>query len=429
MILKKIQILFIFILIYNFINSFPRKFKNLFRILNEANNPDMANDINKKNTSDKEEVVYYENCSEFNDCFNCTVIPTCRWIWSNQTCISYRPFVKNYSIPVLNNSYVDNNITILNSYVNFIRKVCFLPYIPFMENNNSLIYNNISVEYCGQHHITTPISEFSSKFRIELNNMTGMYGLPNLLCEYIILSGPGSFDANIEINAEHSQDFFLLYSEDSRYFSAHINESRSFGIYATGRKANTFVYYGLESFNSSPFTITFKQSKESKSSQRTGYIMIGIIIFAFIIVVSSIIYIRNNSILFNNKKDISEEEEKFGEKSESSTNYNPGKSIDENSNQIINHDIGNNTPDKLIAKEKGNQFNFDNANITKFNDNDNGDICCLDNKIIKTKNEAYHAKCGHTYHIKCYNNLLNNIEIIDGKKELKCVNCQNIIYP
>jgi hypothetical protein len=429
MILKKIQIIFIFILIYNFINSFPRKFKNLFRILNEANNPDMANAINKKNTSDIEEVVYYENCSEFNDCFNCTVIPTCRWIWSNQTCISYRPFVKNYSIPVLNNSYADNNITILNSYVNFIRKVCFLPYIPFMENNNSLIYNNISVEYCGQHHITTPISEFSSKFRIELNNMTGMYGLPNLLCEYIILSGPSSFDANIEINAEHSQDFFLLYSEDSRYFSAHINESRSFGIYATGRKANTFVYYGLESFNSSPFTITFKQSKESKSSQRTGYIMIGIIIFAFIIVVSSIIYIRNNSILFNNKKDISEEEEKFGEKSESSTNYNPGKSIDENSNQIINHDIGNNTPDKLIAKEKGNQFNFDNANITKFNDNDNGNICCLDNKIIKTKNEAYHAKCGHTYHIKCYNNLLNNIEIIDGKKELKCVNCQNIIYP
>ena len=315
MILKKIQILFIFILIYNFINSFPRKFKNLFRILNEANNPDMANDINKKNTSDKEEVVYYENCSEFNDCFNCTVIPTCRWIWSNQTCISYRPFVKNYSIPVLNNSYVDNNITILNSYVNFIRKVCFLPYIPFMENNNSLIYNNISVEYCGQHHITTPISEFSSKFRIELNNMTGMYGLPNLLCEYIILSGPSSFDANIEINAEHSQDFFLLYSEDSRYFSSHINESRSFGIYATGRKANTFVYYGLDSFNSSPFTITFKHSKVSKSSQKTGYIMIGLIIFIFILVVSSIIYIRNNSILFKNKKEISEEEEKFEEKS------------------------------------------------------------------------------------------------------------------
>ena len=429
MILKKIQIIFIFILKYNFINSFPRKYKNLFRILNEANDPKISNAKSEADTSDIEEVIYYENCSEFNDCFNCTVIPTCRWIWSNQTCISYRPFVKNYSIPVLNDSYVDNNITILNSYVNFIRKVCFLPYIPFMENNNSLIYNNISMEYCGQHHITTPINEFSSKFRIELNNMTGIYGLPNLLCEYIILSGPGSFDANIEINEDHSQDFFLLYSEDSRYFSSHINESRSFGIYATGRKANTFVYYGLESFNSSPFTITFKQSKESKSSQRTGYIMIGIIIFAFIIVVSSIIYIRNNSILFNNKKDISEEEEKFGEKSESSTNYNPGKSIDENSNQIINHDIGNNTPDKLIAKEKGNQFNFDNANITKFNENENDNICCLDNKIINNKNEAYHAKCGHTYHIKCYNNLLNNIEIIDGKKELKCVNCQNIIYP
>ena len=427
MILKKIQIIFIFILIYNFINSLPRKYKNLFRILNEAKDPNIADAINEANISDIEEVIYYENCSEFNDCFNCTVIPTCRWIWSNQTCISYKPFVKNYSIPVLNDSYIDNNITILSSYVNFIRKVCFLPYIPFMENNNSLIYNNISMTYCGQHYITTPLNEFSSKFRIELNNMTGMYGLPNLLCEYIILSGPGSFDANIEINAEHSQEFFLLYSEDSRYFSSHINESRSFGIYSTGRKANTFVYYGLESFNSSPFTITFKQKKMRKSSQTTGYVMIGIIILIFIVIVSSIIYIRNNSILFKDKKEISEEEEKFGEKSESSTNYNPGKIMDDKSNQAINPDIGNNTPDNLLTKQKGNQFNFNNVILTNINENDN--ICCLDNKIINNKNEAYHAKCGHIYHIKCYNNLLNSIEVINGKKELKCVSCQNIIYP
>ena len=427
MILKKIQIIFIFILIYNFIYSIPRKYKNLFRILNEAKDPDIADAINEENNSDIEEVIYYENCSEFNDCFNCTVIPTCRWIWSNQTCISYKPFVKNYSIPILNDSYIDNNITILSSYVNFIRKVCFLPYIPFMENNNSLIYNNISMEYCGQHHITTPLNEFSYKFRIELNNMTGMYGLPNLLCEYIILSGPGSFDANIEINAEHSQEFFLLYSEDSLYFSSHINESRSFGIYATGRKANTFVYYGLESFNSSPFTITFKQKKMRKSSQTTGYVMIGIIILAFIVIVSSIIYIRNNSILFKDKKEISEEEEKFGEKSESSTNYNPGKIMDDKSKQAISPDIGNNTPDNLLTKKNGNQFNFNNVNLTNINENDN--ICCLDNKIINNKNEAYHAKCGHIYHIKCYNHLLNSIEVINGKKELKCVSCQNIIYP
>ena len=80
MILKKIQIIFTFILIYNFNYSFPRKYKNLFRILNEAKDPDIAGAINKTNISDIEEVLYYENCSEFNDCFNCTVIPTCRWI-------------------------------------------------------------------------------------------------------------------------------------------------------------------------------------------------------------------------------------------------------------------------------------------------------------------------------------------------------------
>lgn len=433
MILKKIQIIFILFLKYNFINSFSTKFKSLFRFLNEIKDPNIANPINKTDISDieEEEIVYYENCSEFNDCFNCTVIPTCRWIWSNQTCISFRPFVKNYSIPALNDSYIDNNITILDSFVNFIRKVCFLPYIPYMENNNSLIYNNISMEYCGKHHITTPASEFSSKFRIELNNMTGMYGLPNLLCEYIILSGPGSFDANIEINPEHSQEFFLLYSEDSRYFYSQINESRSFGVYSTGRRANTFVYYGLKSFNSSPFTITFKHSKASKSSQKTGYIMIGIIIFVFIVVVSSIIYIRNNSILFKSPNKISEEEEKFGDKSESTTNYLPGKSIEDKSPQIINPDIGDNTPDNLLTKQKEIQFKFSNDNITKINENENKDkyVCCLDNQIINNKNEAYHAKCGHKYHTKCYNNLLNSLKVIDGKKELKCVNCLNIIYP
>lgn len=428
MILKNIQIIFIFILIYNFINSFRSKYENIFRSLNESDELDITYDINETNISDIEEVIYYENCSDFNDCFNCTIIPTCRWIWSNQTCISFYPFVKNYSIPVLNDSYIYNGVYTLSKFVNFIRKVCFLPYIPYIENNNSLEYNRISMEYCGPHHITTSLSKFSSNFRIELNNMTGMYGLPNLVCEFIILSGPGSFDAKIEINEEHSQEFYLLYSEDSLYFSSHINESTSFSISSTGRRANTFVYYGLDSFNSSPFTITFKHNKVSKSSQTTGYVMIGLIIFIFIIVVSSIVYIRNNSILFKENKNMSEDQEKLGDKSEISTNYIPGRRLDEKSSQITNPEIRINTPDKLITKQKGDKFNFGETSIAKFNE-DEKFVCCLDNQIINNNNEVYHSKCGHKYHIKCYNHLLNNIEVTNGKKELKCVSCQKIIYP
>lgn len=350
-------------------------------------------------------------CNNLTDCFNCTVVPYCRWIWTNQTCIIFKPFKRNYSIPLLNKTYFNNNLTRLNRFINFMRKVCFLPYIPYKENNNSLIYNNISTKYCGPHHITTPLSNFRQNFKIELKNISGIYGLPNILCEYIILSGPGSFDANIEINEVEAQNFYLLYSEDSRYFSSHINESQSFHIGSTGRRANTFIYYGLKSLNSSPFNITFKENKVSKDSQTTGYIMIGLIVVVFILVVTSIIYIRNNSRLFKKEKEISEEEEKMKEKTDftSINKFEPT------------------TPDDFMSKQNQNKFTFENSSLQKVDKTQELYICCFDNQLINNKNEAYHPRCGHIYHINCYNKLLQNS--IKVGKELKCILCQEVIYP
>ena len=39
------------------------------------------------------------------------------------------------------------------------------------------------------------------------------------LCEYIFFSGPNSFKININIDQDESKNFYLLFSEDSIYFT------------------------------------------------------------------------------------------------------------------------------------------------------------------------------------------------------------------
>ena len=377
------------------------------------------------------------DCLSLLDCFNCTLNKYCRWDWSNESCGLYEPYNENYTIPPLKELYIQNDIDVLNPHINFIRKVCFLPFIPYSENNNSLLYNNVSVKYCGPHYITTSPEKYSKDFIIELNNINGIYGLPNILCEYIILSGPNWFETNIEINENEKENFYLLYSENSQYFSEHINESSTFSISNTGRKANTFIYYGLKSFNSPPFKITFKVNLSKEDSQVTGYVFIGLIIAVFILVVTSIIYIRLNSKLFKkNKNKISEEGEKMKTKSDFSMDCIDKKdnlNVLENKHQsqkseIIDKSVVH-TPDNSLSKINKNNFSFDNVKINKLNDINELSICCLDNQLIYNQNEIYKARCGHIYHLQCFNLLLDNNYRYTGQLELRCISCSNIIYP
>ena len=421
-------------------------------ILTELNETNIPSGINKTNNTNgtyietNEMEIIKTDCSSFSDCFNCTINKYCRWSWPNESCIEYTPFNENYSIPDLNQSLLADDISTINPFINFLRKTCFKPYIPYKENNSSLLYNDISKKYCGPHEITTiSNSKFIKDFKIELNNVDGIYGVPNILCEYIILSGPNSFQVNIEINEKYNKSFYLLYSEYSIYFYDLFKESTSITIDSTGRRANTFIYYGLQSFDESPFKITFKEYVNEKPSQTTGYILIGLIIFIFLLVVISIIYIRYNSKLFDKNKDINdnknttEEEEKIGDKSglivkimnnEKNTNIGNNK---QNNQEIINNKIDEikapNTPDKLLTTKIQKQFTFENNKISNLNYTNEMNICCFDFQIINDINDIYKAKCGHSYHNQCFNKLFeHNINIL-GNKILKCVSCQQIIYP
>ena len=393
-------------------------------------------DINKFRILNETFIMDETECSNFTDCFNCTIIPYCRWIWNNQSCIPYDD--ENYTIPLLNESFIKNDINAINIFIDFIRKVCFLPYTPYIDNNNAFIYNDISLKYCGSHFINTPLLNYSENFKIELNNISGIYGVPYILCEFILLTGPYYFETNIEINEKEKENFYLLYSEDSFYFNELINETKSFTISNTGIKSNTFIYYGFKSFNSSPFKITYKLTLSEGSSHTTGYILIALIIFIFIIIVLSIIYIRNNSLFFknnkNNKNNIGEEEEKIKDKSDYSMEslVKKQKLFDINKDQIIKEDNINkdntNIPDNLLNKNDIKCASFENVNIKNLYNINEINICCLDNQPID-KNDIFKAKCGHLYHNKCFDLLAQDKMKLSKIIEIRCVSCQQLIYP
>lgn len=349
------------------------------------------------------------SCFSFSDCFNCTLNQKCRWYWTNESCVPFEHFDFKYSLPILNNS--EYNLTIINSHINFIRKACFNSRIPYIENNKSIFYNNISIKYCGPHYIATTKYNINTDLKIEMKNINGVYGIPNILCEYIILTGPSSFDINIQINKPEVDNFYLLYSEDSINFTKNINESTSLSLKIKNNYVHTFVFYSKKSFYSPPFTISYIESIEQNKSQITGYIMLSLIIIIFIIIIFGIIYIRRHSKTFMKEKiNTSEEDEKINDKKKEQI-----KAIDKvNIGPISPGIIGRynpQTPDTFLVEKK---FIFNN-------------ICSLDKSIIIDEKDVYKAKCGHLYHVSCFNQLVEDFKKSKEKQELKCVSCKEVI--
>ena len=345
------------------------------------------------------------DCSLFSDCFNCSIIPTCRWNTSSELCISYEQSNPNYSINEIDFTK-SNNLTTLNQYFNFIRNVCFLPKSPMINNYlNTKNYNFKSVEYCGEHYIMKNEQEIT-KLKIELNQINGSYSLPNLLCEYIFFSGPNNFELNIKINQKESNNFFLLYSSDSLNFTEIINSSTILNLDMKPNNLNTLLFYSLKSFDESPFKITYKPNFWYETVKVTGYILLAFIVIILFAIVFIIIYMRRNLSLFKKKKKekkISYEKSKGEEialmkKTSNETNV-TGPSIIKN--------FTPSTPAKFLEKE--------NFSYKK---------CAFDGLYLNNNEDIFEAKCGHFYHKKCFNKLKENK---NNNKDVKCVTCQQII--
>ena len=354
-------------------------------------------------------------CSLFQDCFNCSIIPSCRWNSTNEECIQYEQYNSNFSMTLINHN-ISNNITLLNNHFNFLRKVCFMKTTPMISNNKSKIYNDKSIEYCGEHYIMTSEVELKNNFKIELKNVNGYYATPNLLCEYIFFSGPDFFDIDIKINQEELNKFYLFYSEDSLNIKERINSSKSLTIEMNPNKINTLIFCSLQSFSSPPFTVTYKSTFWGETVKATGYIMLALIIVIMAIIIYAIIYMRRNSSLFKKKIKFQKKEQK---KNQRVYNKSKGEEVTlmKKGNNEVNFTgpslIKNFTPETPIGFLDKEKFSYEK--------------CCLDGLYFNNKNDIYEAKCGHFYHKNCYNKLVKEMKESKDKKELKCVICNKDI--
>jgi hypothetical protein len=323
-------------------------------------------------------------------------------------------------LPQINRSKKNNNITILNNYFNFIKKACFSPTTPMINSNNNKIYNSISNKYCGNHYIITTENEIEKNLKIELNKINGAYAAQNLLCEYIFFSGPNEFDIKININEKDSNNFYLLFGKDILNISQIINSSITLEIDMNPNNINTFLFYSLKSFDSPPFTITYKSNFWKKTVQATGYIMLALIIIIIAIIIYVIIYMRKNSSIFKKiaKKKNKKEKEKniYSEDKSKSEEMSlmKRKSSKETNAPIAPSIIKNYTPETPINFFDKEKFTFEK--------------CVFDGLFINNKEDIYQAKCGHFYHKNCYNKLIEDIKKTGNKKELKCAICQKDIY-
>ena len=247
-----------------------------------------------------------------------------------------------------------DNSSILHYYLKTLRDICFDSKAPYIPEEN-YIYNELSDIYCGNNFITVYDSLLKNGYRIELNNNSNIYGIPNLLCEYVLTHGRQRIDVDIFINRTLSHDFLLFFSMDY-HISCQINYSTTLSLYGLESKSFSFLYYSNKSFETSPFIIYFKiEEVLEEDSELLTYLFLAAIIGFIALAVVGIILVRKCSIFFNlkknNKKNNEILEENKGELSVISE-----KNMEENSKSDIDFD----SRELKKIKENKDDINIDN---------------------------------------------------------------------
>ena len=226
-----------------------------------------------------------KNCSTNYDCFNCTLTIGCQWSNLNNTCIPY--YGKNI-IPKINATKNITNYTILYQHISYIREACFPPIVPYIPTNIS--YNLLSEFYYGKKHVCYNDNNFSTPIEITLNKINNRYGTPNILCQYDILTGGvNPYALNIEVNKNLTDQFLLIFLNDTESVGAVINKTQILNIKRPGVITNSFIYLGYSSFDSLPFRIYLKMEK---GSMLLSYLYLSMIILGVVTVFVGVIYVR-----------------------------------------------------------------------------------------------------------------------------------------
>lgn len=221
-------------------------------------------------------------CSIYNDCFNCTVNPHCRWA-QNSTCIKYTNI--QYSFPVMDK----NNISLIGSHLTFLQRSCYekLPngyYLP-RENREKIL------SYCGNlEYIFDNKNMVEDQKEISMPKVDGQYGIKNLFCVYKVICTEELF-ANIEV--EDSEDFYFVQQtgggkDELIIFNKLSEEQKVFTF-----NIKTFIFYSKKPLDNLPFRIS--GSKNSFDRQVFGWIALSLMIIGTIFIFVSVYCIRKKA--------------------------------------------------------------------------------------------------------------------------------------
>ena len=241
-----------------------------------------------------------EECTDKYDCFNCTILLDCQWI--NDKCINItinNTETKNITTNSTENGtklFESNNENILFKHLKYLKNSCYNSNIPFeIEENN--LYDKIAEKYCGKKNIIITEEMMINGYKIQLKNIDGKYGISNIVCQYIFISGDYRTDSDIYINRSLSGDFLLFYSNDyNRAFI--INYSSTISLVSPSSEPISFFYYSNKSFDTVPFIIYIKDNR-NKENSILSILYLLLLIFFVVGIITSIIIVRYKSNFFN----------------------------------------------------------------------------------------------------------------------------------
>lgn len=229
-----------------------------------------------------------DQCSNIQDCFNCTLSENC--IWKNKTCI-YSSKPKNISL------FKSNNKEKLFYNMKYLRNICYETKAPYMINDNNIIFEE-NEKYCGKRKLILTNEVLLKGFKSQLNNVDEKYGIPNILCEYLFISGGWKHEVDVYVNRSLSKDFLLFYLESGTK-GLEVNYSKTIVLYDTAFNPVSFLYYSNRTFDTPPFIISFKEYKYYGGSEVLTYLFLLLILSFIGGIIGGIIYVRKNSIFFD----------------------------------------------------------------------------------------------------------------------------------
>ena len=249
----------------------------------------------------------FEDCLNKHDCYNCSSVGGC--VWENETCVNYNDSSlfnsSNYKSTECNYSLSDPNIKKDDLYqkLKYFRNTCF-PDKVANKPEEKYIHNELSDKYCGNNFIILNNNRLINGYKIELKNNSGIYGTPNLLCEYVLNHGQMRIDVDIFINRTLSKDFSLFYSEDLLN-NIYIDYSTTLTVYSIDYNSVSFFYYSNKTFETSPFIIYFKVYdviEEEEGNNVLTYLFLAAMIGFVALTIIGIIIMRKYSLFFKLKK-------------------------------------------------------------------------------------------------------------------------------